>query len=212
MATPERGGEQRALLSELRTHLTAEFGCRAAILYGSRARGDWDAASDIDVAAFRDGGEAEHIAHSWQGLHLDLFLYPAGTEPDSVWLRIHGGRVLFQHGDEADRALAAVDAMVAAGPDALTLTEARTRRLWHEKMLSRAQKGDPEGDHRRHWLLMTLLEDYFVLRGQWYWGPKRGLSLMQRETPHDFEVLTAAFKPAASMKDIEAAVAMVNAA
>lgn len=76
-------------------------------------------------------------------------------------------------------------------------------------MLTRAEKGDPEGDYRRHWLLMVLLEDYFALRGQWYLGPKRSLALLQHEEPQDFAVLRQALEPSASIADIRAAVAMV---
>jgi predicted nucleotidyltransferase len=32
------------------------------ILYGSRARGDWEAASGIDVVVFQDAGEAGNVA------------------------------------------------------------------------------------------------------------------------------------------------------
>ena len=164
---------QHSLLGSLCSHLTDRFGCHTAILYGSRARGDWDAAGDIDVVAFRDAGDAGHVAHRWRDLFLDLFLYSAGTKPAPDWLRLQGGRVLFQRGSEGDAVLSAVDAMFAAGPGPLSAGDAQTRRLWAEKMLARAGKGDPEGDYRRHWLLMALLEDYFALRGRWYLGPKR---------------------------------------
>ena len=46
---------ERQLISDLVHHLADELGLHTAILYGSHARSDWDAASDIDVLAFRDG-------------------------------------------------------------------------------------------------------------------------------------------------------------
>ena len=170
-----QAGDQQELFVLLRTHLVEQFGCHTAILYGSRARGDWDAASDIDVIAFCDAGEAGQVAHRWQECFLDLFLYPTATQPAPDWLRLHGGRVLFQRGSHGDAVLAAVEAMVAAGPERLRANDLQTRRLWAEKMLARAEKGDPEGNFRRHWLLMALLEDYFALRGRWYLGPKEEL-------------------------------------
>ena len=208
MAGQEAGGDQQRLLDLLRRYLEEELGCHTAILYGSRARGDWDAASDIDVVAFRDAGETGQLAHRWQDLFLDLFLYPTATRPDPGWLRLHGGQVLFQRGSGGDEVLAAVEAMFAAGPEPLGAGDARTRRLWSEKMLARAEKGDPEGDYRRHWLLMALLEDYFALRGQWYLGPKRSLTFLERERPKDFATFRRAFDPSASIEDVRAAVAM----
>jgi hypothetical protein len=209
MTDQKRANDQQELLDLLHRHLTEQFGCHTAILYGSRARGDWDAASDIDVIAFRDAGEAGHVAHRWQNLFLDLFLYPTATRPAPDWLRLHGGRVLFQRGSEGDNVLSVVEDMLAAGPERLSADDLRTRRLWAEKMLIRAEKGDPEGDYRRHWLLMSLLEDYFTLRGQWYLGARRSLALLQREKPEDFAVLRKAFEPSASIADIRTAVAMV---
>ena len=78
------------LLDLLRKHLKEEFGCHTAILYGSRARSDWDAASDIDIIAFRDIGETGQVAHRWQKLFLDMFLDPTATKPAPDWLRLHG--------------------------------------------------------------------------------------------------------------------------
>lgn len=201
--------DQQKLLDLLCKYLQEHLGCHTAILYGSLAWGDLDASSDIDVIAFHDGGEAAHVAHRWQNLFLDLFLYPTATKPEPDWLRVHGGKVLFQRGQGGDKILAAVATMFAAGPEALSVTDRQTRHLWSEKMLARAEKGDPEGNYRRHWLLMALLEDYFVLRGRWYLGPKRSLAFLKSEKPEDFAVLGRAFEPSASIEDIRVAVATV---
>jgi hypothetical protein len=201
--------DHQTLLDLLCKYLQEDLGCHTTILYGSRARGDWDVASDIDVIAFRDAGEAVHVAHRWQEHFLDLFIFPTATKPDTTWLRVHGGRVLFQRAKHGDDVLAAVETMFTAGPEVLGAIEVQTRRLWSEKMLARVEKGDPEGDYRRHWLLMALLEDYFALRGQWYFGPKRSLALLKSNKPEDYVVLCRAFNPSAPIEDIRAAVVMV---
>ena len=205
----DRSDTERLLTSDLARHLADELGFHTAILYGSYVRGDWDVASDIDVVAFRDGAEPTHAAGRWRGMFLDLFVYPTDAEPTPDWLRIHGGRVLFQRDDEGDRVLAAVAALHEAGPPLLAADAARTRRLWLEKMLARAAKGDVEGDYRRHWLLSTLLEDYCALRRRWYLGPKQTLLALERENPDDLAVLGAAFEPGATLEAIGAAVALV---
>ena len=207
----ENVGDQESLLFLLHDHLQSRFGCHTAILYGSRARGDWDQASDIDVIAFCDAGETGHLAHRWQDLFLDLFVYPSGTKPEPNWLRVHGGLILFQRGAEGDEILDAIGTMFRAGPEPRSDSAQQTLRLWCEKMLMRAEKEDPEGNHRRHWLLSSLLEIYFDLRNQWYLGPKRSLVLLRDRRPEDFEVFRAAFEPSASLANIRAAVAMVTA-
>lgn len=127
MTDQKQARDQQELLDLLRRHLTEQFCCHTAILYGSRARGDWDAASDIDVIAFCDAGEAGHVAHRWHDLYLDLFLYPTATKAAPDWLRLHGGRVLFQRGSDGDEVLAAVEGMLAAGPERLSADDARTQ-------------------------------------------------------------------------------------
>lgn len=189
--------------------LADDLGFHTAILYGSYVRGDWDVASDIDVVAFGDGAEPTRAAGRWRGMFLDLFVYPADAEATPDWLRIHDGRVLFQRDDEGDRVLAAVTALHEAGPPLLDRDAVRTRRLWLEKMLARAAKGDVEGDFRRHWLLSTLLEDYCAFRRRWYLDPKQTLLALERENPEGLAVLGAAFEPGATLEAIGAAVALV---
>ena len=208
--SPDGPNDQQALLDRLCAYLRERFSCDAAILYGSRARGNWDAASDIDVIAFGNAPETGHLAHRWENLFLDLFLYPPGTRPEPDWLRIHDGRVLFQRGAEADEILAATRDMLSLGPARLSPDDVRTTRLWLEKMLARAGKADAEGDYRRHWLLKEILEMYFTLRGEWYLGPRKSLALLQDRNPAHFEVFRKAFAPGASLADIGAAVAVAN--
>jgi hypothetical protein len=77
------------LPGKLSAELQTTYGCHAAVLYGSRARDDWDAASDIDVIAFRDAGGHERVASQWNGLFLDLFVHATNDEADPSWIRIH---------------------------------------------------------------------------------------------------------------------------
>ena len=133
--------DQQELLERLCASLKERFSCDMAILYGSRARGDWDSASDIDILAFSNVRERGHIAHRWDGLFVDLFIYLPGTEPPQEWSRIYDGRVLFQRGAEGAELLAAVKDMFVSGPEKISSSDAQTTRLWLEKMLARAEKG-----------------------------------------------------------------------
>ena len=206
LTSPDDQKDQQELLDRLCAYLRERFSCDTAVLYGSRARGDWDSTSDIDVIAFSNAKETGHIAHRWENLFLDLFLYPPDTKPKQDWLRIHDGRVLFQRGAEGDEVLAATKDMFLSGPKRMSASDLQTIRLWLEKMLARAQKGDAEGDYRRHWLLKDVLEIYFTLRGRWYLGPKKSLALLQDENPAHLDVFRRALAPGASMADIQSAV------
>ncbi len=197
-------------MADLVRHLADELGFHTAILYGSHARNDWDAASDIDVVVFRDNAEPSHAARRWRDVFLDRFVYPTGAEATPEWLRLHGGRVLFQHDDEGDRVLSAVAELHKVGPPLLNPDAAQTRRLWLEKMLARAAKGDIEGDFCCHWLLSAQLEDYCALRERWYLGPKQALLALKRESLDDLAVLATALEPSARLEAIAAAVALVT--
>jgi predicted nucleotidyltransferase len=210
LTSQEEPNDQQELLNRLCAYLRERFSCSTAILYGSRARGDWEPTSDIDVIAFGKADETGQIAHRWENLFLDLFVYPPGTMPSQEWLGIHDGRVLFQCGVEGDEVLAAVKGMFLSGPEKMSASAEQTTRLWLDKMLARAEKGDVEGDFRRHWLLKDVLEIYFLLRGRWYLGPKKSLALLKVQTPEHFEIFRQAFRPSASIADIQAAVNITN--
>lgn len=157
------------LCIEMRAH-----GCHTAILYGSRAHGDATASSDYDVAGFADIPVPRRDARRWKGSFLDAFVYPDSRldQPDEEFLKLRGGRVLFEHAGRAARLLRGLETLFARGPTRLANDDFNTRRTWAWKMLERIQKNDVEGRYRRVWLLTVLMEDYFALRGLWYLGPK----------------------------------------
>ena len=129
MSGPNHPEQQQELLDRLSAYLRERFSCETAILYGSRARGDWDQASDIDVIAFGNAGETPHIAHRWEDLFLDLFLYPPRTSPTSDWLRIHDGQVLCQNETDGHDTLATTRAMFSSGPEQMSEADRQTTKL-----------------------------------------------------------------------------------
>jgi hypothetical protein len=194
------------LIDALCDDLRLTYGCHTAILYGSRSRDDWEVTSDIDVIAFRDAGGPERVASRWNGIFLDLFIHSTNDEADPGWMRINGGRVLFQKHGFGDKALATVKALFDAGPEKVPVEELRVRKLWAEKMLERAAKEDIEGNYRRHWLLFVLLEDYFAARGKWYLGPKQSIRTLSEAANMHFAVFEAALRPDASLAAVKDAI------
>jgi hypothetical protein len=100
-----------------------------------------------------------------------------------------------------------VQSLYDAGPAQISTAEIALRKAWSEKTLRRAGKGDAEGDYRRHWLLFSLLEDYFAARGLWYLGPKRALRTLGDIDGHHCEVFKRALSPSATLPAIQEAVA-----
>jgi predicted nucleotidyltransferase len=192
--------------AELIAELQREHAVHTIILYGSRARGDATAESDIDIASFADVAETTRDARLWHGLFLDAFVYPTDVPIDAELLKLRGGRVLLDQRAHARSLLERLDAIYAAGPPRIADHERQMRQVWARKMLARIGRDDVEAHYRRHWLLFQILEDYFALRGEWFHGPKLALQALEAEEPTTFALLRGALAPAAPIDAIAALV------
>jgi len=201
--------EEQALAEIVRT-LTADHGCHAVILYGSRVRGDFQPASDWDVAGIREAGATapRRVARAFYGAWLDAFVYAeaAFAVVDPELLRFLPARILVDQRGFAETLIGRVTALDQQGPPPLPEGEAEMVRVWYAKMLARIARGDLESKYRRVELLFQALENYFKLRGLWYRGPKAVLPWL---AGHDLETHAAfvrALDPHASLEDLRALV------
>ncbi|MBC7691405.1 MAG: nucleotidyltransferase domain-containing protein [Methylotenera sp.] len=196
--------------------LTEKYGCHTVILYGSRSRGDFTEKSDYDLMGIRSGGEAVRDARIIQsadgtGKYLDAFIYPenAFTGKEKDYLRIREGKVLVQRDSYADELLAKINQAFRQGPTPLTLSEDQERRVWLQKMVGRSSRGDLEGNYRRAWLQMALLEEYFAFRNHWYLGPKESFTWLAEHDRSTHALFEAALQPGASSTQLTALVQRV---
>lgn len=193
----------RDLAAAVADELTRVHRAHTVILYGSRARGDATADSDVDVASFADVETTSRDARRWAGVVLDAFVYPTAVletrPPDPDLLKLRGGAIVRDDRGLAGGLLASLDELHRAGPKALTEDDARMRRVWAHKMVARISRTDVEAHYRRHWLLTQLLEDHFALRGRWYRGPKESLAELRVSDPDTFAAFARALAPGADL-------------
>jgi predicted nucleotidyltransferase len=199
--------EEQALAEIIQT-LTVEHGCHAVILYGSRARGDFQPTSDWDVAGIREAGAKAplRVARAFYGAWLDAFVYTdaAFAVIDPELLRFLPARILVDERGFAKALLERVDTLDQKGPPPLPEGEDEMVRVWYAKMLVRIARGDLESKYRRVELLFQALENYFKLRGLWYRGAKAGLPWLARHDPEMHIAFARALEPQASLDDLRA--------
>ena len=197
--------ENDRVLVKILDELQNDYGCHSAILYGSRARGDANEASDYDIVGLRESEPNVMVAKAVEGKFSDAFVY-ADAYPEkhlNEFLRLRGGKVLFQRGNRATKLISQVEAVYRKGPVLLKEDEILQKRSWIEKTYQRILRSDVEGLYRRHMLLFNLLEDYFALRGLWYRGPKESFRYFKDNDPKAYELFETAMGQGGNLKDLK---------
>lgn len=192
------------VLTEICQELTAAHAVHTILVYGSRADGSAGADSDYDVAGFGPIDKVLRIARLAGGAYLDVFVYPESVllEPTEEYLKLRGSHVVLQRGAQASDFLAKLDELFERGPKPLPGDEVAALKVWAHKMLARIQRADAEGNYRRVWLLTALLEDYFLIRGLWYQGPKKALRWLEQFDAPTYDAMLVALEPGASNEAI----------
>lgn len=204
---------QEQALAEIVQTLTVEHGCHAVILYGSRARGDFEPTSDWDVAGIREAGVAAplRVARAFHGAWLDAFVYAdtAFAVIGPELLRFLPARILVDGRGFAKTLLERVAARDQQGPPPLPEGEDEMVRVWYAKMLERIARGDLESKYRQVELLFQALDNYFTLRRLWYRGPKAALPWLAKHDPETHAAFAHALQPYAALDDLRALVQRV---
>jgi hypothetical protein len=174
-------------------------------LYGSRARKSASKTSDYDIIAIREKGDFERDCRLFEGIYLDIFIYPEDDikNPDKSLIRIKDGIVLCQKDRLGDDLLNKVNSIYKAGPSPTPDWEKHEINTWVVKMLDRAKLNDIESNFRRHWLLHDLLECYFKLRDAWYLGPKESFEWLKCNDTLTYSAFDEALKPGADINTLE---------
>lgn len=190
--------------------LAADFaeahGCHTVILYGSHARGDATANSDVDLLGVRESGAAGRDARMVDGVFLDGFVYPeeALATLDPSMLRVLGGVVLRERDGLGTGLLARIQELHDRGPKPLPDDERQALVVWSRKMIERfrGQHG-VEARFRRMSLVIQALEDYFLLRNAWFRGPKEAFAWLLRHDRATHALFEQASRPEATEEAFE---------
>jgi uncharacterized protein len=83
MKVDSRTGLSERVTDLLRAELSRFPEIRAACLYGSRARGDYNPQSDIDIAIDAPGMSQQNFAQLWSAIDALPIAYPL----DCIWLQ-----------------------------------------------------------------------------------------------------------------------------
>jgi predicted nucleotidyltransferase len=195
---------------DLVVHLQSAFELHSVIVYGSVARGNATETSDIDIVCFVRGAARYPKAYLWNGRLLDLWIHPVeDASSTDQFLKLHGGRTLFDTNDVGAELLRRVAEQLARPRARLEVAQQEHLHVWTWKMLDRASTPDIAGHHRRHWLLHDLPQIWCELTERHFLGPAETFTQMAVADGAAFDCLERALHPAASLPEIERAVAAV---
>lgn len=167
------------------------------IVYGSYAEGTNDEQSDFDALLILPEGKSFHDTSVIAGVRMDVFGYSRDhlrelNDPDEI-IQIHGGRIILDREGLASELLEKVDAYVSENAQS-SLEEKCQLRRWCEKMLTRAERSDPEGVYRGHWLLVDSLSVYCQMRDRFYFGPKKTIAYLKKKDPKGYRLFCTALE------------------
>lgn len=184
------------VLDRITQLLRKQYRCHTIILYGSRGRGTPSEGSDYDVMGVRKTGKRFRIARKERGAYLDIFVFPEKDlrSIDESLLYMKDARVIFQEKLFGTRLVTKLQKALRKGPALLPEDEMQARRVWSCKMLERARQKDIEGNFRRSWLQMALLEDYFLLRGKRFLGSKASFEWLEMNDTKTFKLYDRSLK------------------
>jgi predicted nucleotidyltransferase len=192
------------LLSRVVIDLQEKYNPHTIILYGSRARGDHTSSSDIDVVCFVEGATPIEDARDFEGLYLDAWVYGSDvmSASNSELLRVADGCCLYDSEGRGEVFLKELQQHIEQGPKQLSASQIQHTKQWVHKMLERSKSSDIESLYRRYWLAVDLLQIYFDLRGQWYFGPKKGLAWLREYDSTGYELFLQLYNHGIRFEDL----------
>ncbi len=192
------------LFSKVVADLQEKYNAHTVILYGSRARGDHTPSSDIDIVCFVEGATPSQDARDFEGLYLDAWVYSSESMSASNddLLRVADGYCLYDLEGHGAAFLQQLKQRIEQGSKKLSASEINHLKQWVYKMLERAKSSEIESLYRRYWLAVDLLQIYFDLRGQWYFGPKKSLAWLKEHDSVGYQLFSKVYRHSIRVDDL----------
>lgn len=186
---------------ELVAEVCRRHAVHTVVLYGSRARGDDTASSDVDMIGVRATGGPHRDVTTWRGLSLDLHVHDEAGLAALLEQRtpdlLHA-RVLAQRDGFGDALVARVRERLAGPPAPVPDDDWRALWAWGTKMHARVRHPDAAlAALHRATLLVEALGAWAQVRRRWYFGGKATLGHLPRSDPAFHAAWVAAAAPAA---------------
>lgn len=185
------------------------------ILYGSRARGDWDNNSDYDIFGISDNGDGRSDYLFLDEEYLDIKVYPI-KKLDNIESfvyqkpELYCGRVLCQRNTIGSEFMNVFIEIYRRGPNPLSVEQKMAFLLSTRRALQCIQESNVVSNYKRHKLLFMVLKIYFWMRDMWYTGPKEGLEWLKHNDPEAYTAFQTGLKSYASYSEIERLVSYVT--
>jgi len=192
------------LLSRIVLDLQEKYNPHTIILYSSRAREDHTPSSDIDVVCFIEGATPLADARDFEGFYLDAWVYSSDAMSASTdeSLRVADGYCLYDSDRHGEAFLKQLQQRIEQGPKRLFASELQHTKQWVYKMLERSKSSDVESSYRRYWLAVDLLQIYFDLRGQWYFGSKKSLAWLRERDSIGYHLFSQVYNHSIRLDDL----------
>jgi predicted nucleotidyltransferase len=199
------------VLESIIRELKSEYRCHTIVLYGSRARGLATATSDYDVFGVRRSGQKTRIAKRQNGYYWDVFVY---SEKDlrrlsDQHLSWRGARILYGHSPYGRRLLSRIRRLIERPHKPEPQYQIDILKVWAQKELDRCRVNDIQGLYRRAEFHAALIDHYFVVRKQRFWGPKAAFEWLEENDPKTFRLVQNSLKDPSNLARLRSAASRV---
>ena len=189
-------GKRDQVLESIIRELKSKYRCHTIVLYGSRARGLATPTSDYDVFGVRRTGQKTRIAKKQNGYYWDVFVY---SEKDlrklsAQQLSWRGARILHGHSQYGRRLLSRIRRLIERPHKPEPQYQIDILKVWAQKELDRCRVNDIQGLYRRAEFHAALIDHYFVVRKQRFWGPKAAFAWLEENDPKTFRIVQKSLK------------------
>lgn len=203
--------ERDQVLESIIHELKNKHRCHTIVLYGSRARGLTTPTSDYDVFGVRRNGAKTRIAKKQSGYYWDVFIY---SEKDlrklsDDHLSWKDARVLHGDGQYGRRLLSRIQKLVKRPHKPEPQYQINLLKVWAQKEMDRCRVNDIQGLYRRAEFHNALIEHYFVVRKQRFWGPKAAFAWLEENDPMTFRLLERSLRKPTNLALLRSAASRV---